>query len=235
MEEDGRLERQDFHPHPLSRRGPPPDDFIFHCEESGRLERHGVTRAVVSSDARHPGRFALRRAVGGDIRTGGYALTAPAVIPRLTACARRESNPHVRRHRFLGPARLPVTPPALESDRRDSNSPCDLGKVACLPLTLRSHGACPGNRTPTPSVPGRDACRCHGGQSVPGRIRTGTTDLLGIVTPAVGLRRHASRPPGSNRAIRRTKAKPHRARRRSCPPWIRTRNLAASAAGVLPD
>jgi hypothetical protein len=44
-----------------------------------------------------------------------------------------------------------------ESDRPDSNRPYDLGKVRCFPLTLRSHGACPENRTPTASVPGRHA------------------------------------------------------------------------------
>jgi hypothetical protein len=35
-------------------------------EESGRLERHGVNRAVVSSDAQHPGWFTLHGAPGGD-------------------------------------------------------------------------------------------------------------------------------------------------------------------------
>ena len=47
------------------------------------------------------------------------------------------------------------------SDRRDSNSPYDLGGVMCFPLTLRSQRACSGSRTPTVSVPRRRACRCH--------------------------------------------------------------------------
>jgi hypothetical protein len=82
--------------------------------ESGRLERHGRSRALVSSEARHPGRFALHGAAGGDRRTARYAQTGAAVISRPTAYAGRESNPHVLRHTHLRRARLPITPPALE-------------------------------------------------------------------------------------------------------------------------
>jgi hypothetical protein len=81
-------------------------------EEGERLERYGFTRASASDGARRPGRFTFHE------------------------CAGRESNPHARRHRFLKPARLPVTPPAHcarkgESDRPDSNRPCELGELAC--------------------------------------------------------------------------------------------------------
>jgi hypothetical protein len=48
--------------------------------ESGRLERHDRSRALVSSEARHPGRFALPGAMGGDRRTVRYAQTGAAVI-----------------------------------------------------------------------------------------------------------------------------------------------------------
>jgi hypothetical protein len=45
-------------PHPLSRRGPPPGDFISH---ERRAENSNPTPkcALVSGEARHPGRFAL--------------------------------------------------------------------------------------------------------------------------------------------------------------------------------
>jgi len=39
------------------------------CEEGGRLERHGVTRASLSGRARHPGRFTFRTSRGIRTRT----------------------------------------------------------------------------------------------------------------------------------------------------------------------
>ena len=59
MAEDGELESQGLSgPHPLSRRGPPPGDFISH---ERRAENSNPTPkcALVSGEARHPGRFAL--------------------------------------------------------------------------------------------------------------------------------------------------------------------------------
>lgn len=46
--------------------GAPVRFTIRACEESRRLERHGLTRAVVSSDAQHPDWFTLLGAPGGD-------------------------------------------------------------------------------------------------------------------------------------------------------------------------
>jgi hypothetical protein len=46
--------------------------------------------------------------VGGDKRTARYAQTASAVIPRHTAYAGRESNPHAFRHTDLNRAWLPL-------------------------------------------------------------------------------------------------------------------------------
>ena len=71
--------------------------------ESGELESHGVTRALVSSEARHPGRFALR--------------SAPRIRTEIT--------------QGLDLLALPIGLERLKSDRPDSNRPCDLGKVMC--------------------------------------------------------------------------------------------------------
>ena len=75
--------------------------------ESGRLERHGRSRALVSSEARHPGRFAL------------HGL--PRTVPRI-----RTAN-------LLGLSQAPLPSWARTawSDRPDSNRPPDLGKVRC--------------------------------------------------------------------------------------------------------
>jgi hypothetical protein len=81
--------------------------YAEHHAESGRLERHGRSRALVSSEAQHPGWFTLPGTPGG--------------ICTLTP---------LPGHRFLRPARLHSATSAW-SDRRDSNSRCDLGKVAC--------------------------------------------------------------------------------------------------------
>jgi hypothetical protein len=55
--------------------------------------RHGVTRAVVSGDARHPVRFTLRWALGGDRRTARYAQTGAAVIPPPQSVRREGVEP----------------------------------------------------------------------------------------------------------------------------------------------
>jgi hypothetical protein len=93
----------------------------------------------------HPPRKAADS--NGTVLPAHPLATEPGALPVHLPCAGRESNPHVRRHTLLRRARLPVTPPARDartiagqSDRRDSNSSCELGKFACLPLTLRSHG-----------------------------------------------------------------------------------------------
>ena len=71
-------------------------------EESGRLERHGVNRAVVSSDAQHPGWFTLLGAPGGDRTltprgTGSwdrrvYRNSTTSACERLTRFARATST-----------------------------------------------------------------------------------------------------------------------------------------------
>lgn len=61
-------------------------------EESGRLERHGATRASVSNGARHPGRFTLHERRARDRRTARYVPTCAVVLPRLTTCPTRDSN-----------------------------------------------------------------------------------------------------------------------------------------------
>jgi hypothetical protein len=66
--------------------------FHLPSEESGRLERHGATRASVSNGARHPGRFTLheRRAVTGAPRS--TYRPARSCFPRRTTCPTRDSN-----------------------------------------------------------------------------------------------------------------------------------------------
>ena len=88
-------------------------------EESGRLERHGATRASVSNGARHPGRFTLHDGGPGqahrDVRTGLRGRASPASL---------RAPPEIRtRNLFLlGEAPLPSwARGAFESDRPDSN------------------------------------------------------------------------------------------------------------------
>lgn len=76
--------------------------------ESGRFERHGRSRALVSSEARPPGRFTLHD-------------------------QRRRTVPRIRTANLLGlgQAPLPNWARTAWSDRPDSNRPPDLGKVRC--------------------------------------------------------------------------------------------------------
>lgn len=77
-------------------------------EESGRFERHGVNRAVVSSDAQHPGWFTLPGAPGGDrtltpCGTGSWDRrvsrnsTTSACVPRAAAMLPIVDSNHNRR------------------------------------------------------------------------------------------------------------------------------------------
>jgi hypothetical protein len=78
-------------PHPLS-------DGDYHLvvsspsEESGRLERHGATRASVSNGARHPGRFTLHERRAGTGAPRGTYRPARSCLSRLTTCPTRDSN-----------------------------------------------------------------------------------------------------------------------------------------------
>jgi len=75
MAEDGELESQSLS---TPTRFPDGDHHLVISSltaESGELESHGVTRALVSSEARHPGRFTLHGAMGGDSRIARHAQT----------------------------------------------------------------------------------------------------------------------------------------------------------------
>ena len=61
-------------------------------EESGRLERHGATRASVSNGARHPGRFTLHERRAGTGAPRGTYRPARSCFPCLTTCPTRDSN-----------------------------------------------------------------------------------------------------------------------------------------------
>jgi hypothetical protein len=94
MAEDGVLET-----HPQGATRFPGGDRTLAASsstaESGAFEAHGRSRALVSSEARHPDRFTLHPAVGGDRRTGWYAQTSMAVI----------SPPHCVRWEGVEPSR----------------------------------------------------------------------------------------------------------------------------------
>ena len=87
----------------------------FSRAESGAFEAHGVNRALVSREAQGPAWFTLQnrgtrqRSLGADRQSG----VEPSSLTICPECAGRGSNPHARRHWFLGPARLPISPPAL--------------------------------------------------------------------------------------------------------------------------
>jgi hypothetical protein len=61
-------------------------------EESGRLERHGATRASVSNGARHPGRFTLHERRAGTAHRAVRTDPRGRAFPRLTTCPTRDSN-----------------------------------------------------------------------------------------------------------------------------------------------
>jgi hypothetical protein len=83
-------------------------------EERGEIESHAVRRALVSSEARLPGRFTLH------------------------ACAGRDSNPHVRRHTVLSRARLPVLRHQRERERRRRSASGRSPSATCSLIIGRS-------------------------------------------------------------------------------------------------
>jgi hypothetical protein len=97
---------------------------------------------------------------------------------------------------------LPIPPPPIKSPRPESNRLPASYKLAALPSELQ-------------------------GRSVPGAIRTRTTDLLGIVTPAVGLRGRGASAPSRTGCLRLTGSAlwPGELQRLSWGTWARTRNL----------
>jgi hypothetical protein len=60
-------------------------------------------------------------------------------------CARRELNPHARRHRYLRPARLPVSPPALGAPPGTRTPNPKIKSLLLSPIELAARGAPPGN------------------------------------------------------------------------------------------
>ena len=108
----------------------------------------------------------------GAIRTRGLLLTEETLYPlelRRHELGAQGSNLEKTQGQSL--PGLPIPPPPIKSPRPESNRLPARYKLAALPSELQ-------------------------GRSVPGAIRTRTTDLLGIVTPAVGRRgRGASAPP----------------------------------------
>jgi hypothetical protein len=108
-------------------------------EESGRFERHGVNRAVVSSDAQHPGWFTLPGAPGGDrtltpCGTGSWDRrvsrnsTTSACVPRAAAMLPIVDSNHNRRIQGAVSCRLDewawgfALPAGWQTRRRDACS-----------------------------------------------------------------------------------------------------------------
>ena len=88
-------------------------------EESGRLERHGATRASVSNGARHPGRFTLHERRPGTGAPRGTDRPARSCFP---ASLRAPPEIRTRNLFLLREAPLPSwARRAFESDRPDSN------------------------------------------------------------------------------------------------------------------
>jgi hypothetical protein len=102
----------------------------------------------------------------------------------------------------------------------------------CL-FPYRPSRASPQGRTGLPPLQGADERRPER-RGVLGATRTRTAGDLDAVPPAVGLRGPESRHPGSNRAIRRTKAKPQAVRGGEAAPHGFEPRFAASEAAVLP-
>ena len=112
MAEDGELESHGDEPPPGFRPGPAA--WLVHppCEEGGRLERHGVTRASASNGARH------------------------ACPDRLPKCRTTDSNrdpPRPKRGASTGWASSACTTTSLLGE---SNPGCLRTEEACLPLPL---------------------------------------------------------------------------------------------------
>jgi hypothetical protein len=87
----------------------------------------------------------------------GLANRRLASRPTFLAYAGRESNPHAFRHTGLSRARLPLRHQRMRATGRIRTGPATSAGSRAIRWTLRSLGACPGNRTPSASVPGRHA------------------------------------------------------------------------------
>lgn len=112
MAEDGELESHGDKPPPGFRPGPAARLVHPPCEEGGRLERHGITRASASNGARH------------------------ACPDRLPKCRTTDSNrepPRPKRGASTGWASSACTTKSLLGE---SNPGCLRTEEACLPLPL---------------------------------------------------------------------------------------------------
>ena len=98
-----------------------------------------------------------------------------------------------------------------------------LQRQSGMPATHPGMSWSPRQLPPLAESPYKGSRSLARGRSVLGATRTRTAQTLILVPPAVGLRGQESRHPGSNRAIRRTKAKPQA-----------VRGGMASGAGVEP-
>ena len=117
----------------------------------------------------------------GAIRTRGLLRTEEPLYPlelRRHELGAQGSN--LEKTQGQGLPGLPIPPPPIESPRPESNRLPASYKLAALPSELQ-------------------------GRSVPGAIRTRTTDLLMIVTPAVGLRGHGASGRSRTACLPRTK------------------------------
>jgi hypothetical protein len=107
-----------------------------------------------------------------------------------------------------------------ESDRRDSNSSYEHGKLMCFPLTLRSHGAgaLPAslrpdlNWGPPPYQGGALTTRATKAKYARRDSNPQTHGPQPCPSTRVAARAPESRRPVSNRAVRRTRAKPQAVR-----------------------
>jgi hypothetical protein len=107
-----------------------------------------------------------------------------------------------------------------------------------LPIPHHSSRALGRNRTGFLPVTSRPLCQVSyvQGRGVPGAIRTRTTDLLGIVTPAIGLRGHGASGRSRTACLPRTKRTlfPGELQRRELGNQGSNLDSLASEASVLP-
>jgi hypothetical protein len=69
MAEDGGHDPQGLHPHPLSRRGSPPGDFISHARKAGDLNATVLPAHRLAGEPGAPVRFTFRTLPGIRTRT----------------------------------------------------------------------------------------------------------------------------------------------------------------------
>jgi hypothetical protein len=208
MAEDGEIESQRLRAHPVSGRGQPPGWFIL--QEQKATDSNGTVSPA------HP------------------LATEPSAPVWFTFHGYRpgDSNPDRQVPKTCASANWART----ASDRRDSNSSCELGELACLPLTLRSlertagfeprpaareAGVLTADTASAWSLLGESNPRVHAPQACPS-ASCGTSAR----EPPPGV--EPGRPPYEGGAA-------SRARRHSWPSWPRTRKLRVQSAAGLPD